>query len=385
MSRVDELIRELCPDGVESRPLRDLGIWQGGGTPSKHKPDYWRDGTTPWVTSGDMGDFELAATKYRITEAAVSGSAAKILPPNSVAVVMRSGILKHTLPVSLVPFRATVNQDLRAVICHHDVMPRYALHVLRANAQRVLIACRKVGGTVESIDVKKLMAFAVPVPPLEVQREIVRVLDLFTTLEAELEARRRQYAHYRDSLLTFPEGGVRWVPMGEVALFRRGTAITEKDVRPGEIPVVANGPVPVYFHDTVNRTGETIVVARSGAYAGAVSYWDVPLFLTDAFSIHPDANLLRPKYVFYWLSAQQDRLHGMKKGGGVPHVRVKELELEAIPIPALSEQVRIVAILDKFDALVNDLSIGLPAELAARRKQYEYYRDRLLTFEEAVA
>lgn len=154
---------------------------------------------------------------------------------------------------------------------------------------------------------------------------------------------------------------------------------------PGVIPVVANGPVPVYSHDTANRTGETIVVARSGAYAGAVSYWDEPFFLTDAFSIHPDASVVRPKYVFYWLRTQQDRLHGMKKGGGVPHVRVKELEREAIPVPPLYEQARIVAILDKFDARVNDLSIGLQAELVARRKQYEYYRDKLLSFKEAAA
>lgn len=213
MSRIDELIKELCPDGVEYRPLRDIGSWQGGGTPSKQSPEYWRDGTIPWVTSKDMGDLELASTKYRITEAAVRGSAAKLLPPDSVAIVMRSGILKHTLPVSLVPFRTTVNQDLRAVSCRDDVMPRYALHILRANGERILATCRKAGGTVESIDVRELMAFRIPVPPIEVQREVVQILDTFTQLEAELEARlnaelearRRQYTHYRDSLLTFRE------------------------------------------------------------------------------------------------------------------------------------------------------------------------------------
>jgi len=213
VSRVDELIAELCPDGVEYRSLRDAGGWQGGATPSKHNTDYWRGGTIPWVTSKDMGCLKLAGTEDCITEIAVVRSAAKIIPLNSVAIVMRSGILKHTLPVSLVPFQATVNQDLRALTCHDDLMPRYAVYVFRANSERILASCRKVGGTVESIDAQRLMEFRVPVPPIAVQEEVVRLLDLYTELEAELEARlaaelearRRQYEYYRDKLLTFRE------------------------------------------------------------------------------------------------------------------------------------------------------------------------------------
>jgi type I restriction enzyme, S subunit len=172
--------------------------------------------------------------------------------------------------------------------------------------------------------------------------------------------------------------------LGEVASFRRGTAITKEQTTHGEIPVVANGPAPIYRHGESNRSGDTIVIARSGAYAGFVSYWDRPIFLTDAFSVHPDPNMLNPKFVFYFLQNKQEDLHSMKKGSGVPHVRVKEVESFRIPIPPLEEQVRIVAILDKFDTLVNDLSSGLPAEIKARRQQYEHYRDRLLTFQEAA-
>jgi type I restriction enzyme, S subunit len=172
--------------------------------------------------------------------------------------------------------------------------------------------------------------------------------------------------------------------LGDVATFRRGTAITARDTTTGDVPVVANGPFPIYFHSETNRTGETIVVARSGAYAGFVSFWDRPIFLTDAFSIHPDTDLLKPKFAYYVLRGRQKRLHSMKKGSGVPHVRVKDVESYEIPIPSLDEQERIVAILDRFDSLVNDLSIGLPAEMNARRQQYEYYRDRLLTFPEAA-
>jgi type I restriction enzyme S subunit len=172
--------------------------------------------------------------------------------------------------------------------------------------------------------------------------------------------------------------------MCDVATFHRGTPITAKETTIGDVPVVANSPSAIYLHHESNRSGETIVVARSGAYAGFVSFWDRPIFLTDAFSIHADIDLLKPKFAYYWLRSRQTHLHSMKKGSGVPHVRVKDFEQYEIPIPTLDEQERIVSILDRFDTLANDLSIGLPAELNARRKQYVYYRDRLLTFPEAA-
>jgi type I restriction enzyme S subunit len=199
-------------------------------------------------------------------------------------------------------------------------------------------------------------------------------------LEAELEARKKQYTFYRDALLSFEGKNVEWKTLGEVSKILRGTAITKKETVHGEFPVVANAPDPIYYHNKSNRSGEIIVIARSGAYSGLVSYWNQPLFLTDAFSIHPNNNLLKTKFVYYILKREQNKIHSMKKGHGVPHVRASDFESYSIPIPPLSEQQRIATILDKFDALVNDISIGLPAEIEARRKQYEYYRNRLLTF-----
>jgi type I restriction enzyme, S subunit len=172
--------------------------------------------------------------------------------------------------------------------------------------------------------------------------------------------------------------------LGEIATFRRGTAITAKQTVQGTIPVVANSPEPVYSHCESNRHGETIVVARSGANAGYVSYWNEPIFLTDAFSIDPDPTMMRPKFAFYLLKHSEHEIQGSKKGSGVPHIQIKAMHSMQFPVPALQEQDRIVTILDKFDALVNDLSTGLPAEINARRRQYEHYRDRLLTFAEAA-
>jgi type I restriction enzyme, S subunit len=229
--------------------------------------------------------------------------------------------------------------------------------------------------------------FQIPIPPLKVQAEIVRILDTFTELTAELTAelsdRQKQYNYYRDRLLTFEEGEAEWKPLGEIGEILRGTAITEKETNPGNYPVVANGPSHNYFHDQSNRSGETIVIARSGVYAGLVSYWNIPIFLTDAFSIHPNNNVLSAKFLYYVLKKDQTKIHNMSKGAGVPHVRAKEFESYKVPIPPLEEQARIVAILDKFDALTNSISEGLPREITLRQKQYEYYRDLLLTFPKA--
>jgi type I restriction enzyme S subunit len=199
-------------------------------------------------------------------------------------------------------------------------------------------------------------------------------------LEAELQARRAQYEYYRNELLNFERKEVEWKILGDVSKILRGTAITEKEAISGEFPVFANGPNPIYFHAKSNRNGETIVIARSGAYSGLVSYWNKPFFLTDAFSIHPDNTLLNTKFVYFLLKNEQEKIHQMKKGSGVPHVRARDFESYSIPIPPLAEQNRIVAILDKFDKWVNDISEGLPAEIQARRKQYEYYRGKLLEF-----
>ena len=161
----------------------------------------------------------------------------------------------------------------------------------------------------------------------------------------------------------------------------RGTYITKKDTKHGGIPVILGGQEPAYYCDTHNHEGEAIVMSRSGAYAGFVSFWNQPIFVTDGF-IFETRKGIRIKYLYYFLKNMQGSLHKMKRGGGVPHVRGNEIMELKIPVPSLDEQERIIAILDRFETLTTNISIGLPAEITARQKQYEYYRDKLLTFKE---
>jgi type I restriction enzyme S subunit len=169
--------------------------------------------------------------------------------------------------------------------------------------------------------------------------------------------------------------GILHCQLGEVAELKRGTSITKTQTEPGEVPVIAGGQTPAYWHNVPNRTGETIVVAGSGAYAGFVSYWDIPIFVSDAFTVTPKDKSVISRYLFHFLLSKQPELHKMKQGSGVPHVYPKDAAKLKIPLPPTPIQQEIVSILDKF----TELEAELQAELESRRKQYEQYRNKLLS------
>jgi len=171
--------------------------------------------------------------------------------------------------------------------------------------------------------------------------------------------------------------GVEYKKLGDICTFKRGTSITKKDIVEGDIPVIAGGQEPAYYHNQANRTGETVVISSSGA-AGFVSYWEQPIFVSDAFSVEPNGKILT-KYLYYFLKSKQDKIYSLQKTGGVPHVYSTDIAPLKIPLPLLPVQQEIVRILDTFTELIKELN----AELEARRKQYEYYRNLLLTFDDA--
>ena len=167
--------------------------------------------------------------------------------------------------------------------------------------------------------------------------------------------------------------GVEYKKLADVCNFNRGTSLVSKNAKSGNIPVISGGQKPAFYHNEANRTGTTITVAGSGAYAGYVSIWYEPIFVCDAFSVEPkNADELDIKYLYHYLTNNQKKIYNKKTGAGIPHVHGKDIAKFSIPLPPLSIQSEIVHILDSFTLLT--------AELTARQKQYEYYRDKLLTF-----
>ena len=173
---------------------------------------------------------------------------------------------------------------------------------------------------------------------------------------------------------------VEWKKLGDVCEFKRGKSITKKNVKEGNIPVIAGGQKPAYYHSEFNRSGQTITVAGSGAYAGFLGFWEEPIFLSDAFSIET-CDLLNKKYLYYYLLNMQDKIYDLKKGSGIPHVYGEDMARLMIAIPSLEIQEKIVNYLDKFTNYKENIKQELQKELNLRNKQYEFYRDKLLSEE----
>jgi len=245
----------------------------------------------------------------------------------------------------------------------------------------------------------------IPLPPLEVQKRIVEVLDNFEKicndlnigLPAEIEARQKEYEFYRNFLLTFKEDSVNSLrqdktrqdiyrlltyvfgyinlEMGEILKIKNGSDYKKFNL--GDIPVYGSGGIINYI-DTYIYDKESVLIPRKGSI-GNLFYVDKPFWTVDTiFYTIIDKEIVIPKYLYYYLSKLN--LEKLNTAGGVPSLTQTVLNKILIPLPSLEEQQRIVDILDRFDKLCNDISEGLPAEIEARQKQYEYFREKLLSF-----
>lgn len=257
--------------------------------------------------------------------------------------------------------------------------------------------------------ISKYSQFEIPFPPLEVQEEIVKILDCFAELQAELQAelraRREQYEYYRDKLLTFNDisgdANVTWMKMSEIGTFVRGSGLQKKDFTEKGVPCIHYGQIYTYYGTFANQTksfvNEETAKKCKKAHTGDLVFATVSENVDDVckcvawlgdeeICISGDSLAFchnqNPKYLAYYFQTTAFADYKRNKVTGAKVIRLHQSKLEqfVIPVPSLAEQERIVFILDKFEALVNDLSKGLPAEIAAVKEQYEYYRNKLLSF-----
>ncbi len=409
MSKLNEMIHKLCPDGVEYKTLNEVATISRGG--NFQKKDFVESGV-PCIHYGQIYTrYGLFADQTLTFISEDTAKKQKFAAKNDIVMAVTSENVDDVCKCVAWLGDGEVAVSGHAAIIHHTLDAKYLTYYF--HTEMFAAQKRKLAHGIKVIEVTpdKLNSIKIPVPPLEVQREIVRILDSFTEqtnalekeLLAELAARKKQYEYYRDLLLTFGNvndcsqnvkvereresraQAVRWLTLSEIADVFRGEYITQRGTTPGQIPVILGGQEPAYYIDKSNHEGEIVVIARSGVSAGFVSYWNEPIFVTDGFGYEAKSGIATPKFLYYVLKSIEPKLNAMKRGAGVPHVSGEALSKVELPVPSLDEQAHIVDILDRFDVLCNDISSGLSAEIEARRKQYEYYRDALLTFKEKSA
>jgi len=401
VSRVDELIKELCPDGVPHFAVGDIAAY-----------------AATRVNPSNISTSEYVGVENLLQNAGGRTDATAV-PDYSALVEYRVGdillgnIRPYLKKVWLSDRDGGTNGDVlvvRVLPAHVEaVLPLFLYFLLSSDSFFAYSMQHAKGAKMPRGDKGAILRFRVPVPPLEVQREIVRILDLFTRLEAELEAeleaRRRQHAFYWNSLLT-PDDGWHKTTLGEIADIFDGPHATPKKTAAGSwylsISSLKNGRFDLtesarlgedeflaWTRRVSPRVGDTMFSYETRV--GQAAYWDrdEPAALGRRMGLlRPRESVVDPRFLtLVYLGPQFQALIQTKivRGATVDRIPIADISTWGLSIPPLEEQERIVAILDKFDVLVNDLSVGLPAELAARRKQYEHYRDRLLTFDEAFA
>lgn len=401
MSRIDQLIAELCPGGVR---YIDLGAvtYESSERNIANKYSEVRSVTNSdgLVRTSDF--FDNARTSADTRNYKVVRPGMFVYNPSRIN-VGSIGWLDEAVSVVVSPMYVVFGVDSARIA------PEYLLLFFSSSVGRRLIENKTEVGARFRLTYQSLATILLPLPPLDVQREIVKVMDTFTQLEAELEAelgaRSRQYAYYRDTLLAFKDQNIRWAAMSEVGEFFRGRRFTKDDYVPDGIGCIHYGDIYTQYGTattaTVSHVRSDMTSALRFAKPGDLVIAGVGETVEDVgkavawlgngeVAIHDDCfafrHSLNPRFVSYYF--QTATFHA-EKNKFVARAKVKRLSAESlgkltIPVPPLDVQVRIVAILDKFDAMVNDLSSGLPAEIKARRQQYGHYRDRLLSFREAA-
>ena len=378
MTRLNELINEFCPDGVEYKTLGEVAtIFRGGNF---QKKDFVEEGK-PCIHYGQLYTHFKNSTDKTITFVSEEiFKKSKHAQPNDIVMAVTSENIEDVCSCVAWLGKENIAVSGHTAIIHHNQNPKYMSYFFHSESffsQKIKLAH---GTKVIEVTPDKLMNIKIPVPPLPVQEEIVRILDKFTSLEAELEAeleaRRVQYEYYRDELLT-RETKVQVKTLGEVAKIKNGKDY--KHLSEGKYPVYGSGGIMTYVNDFCYDK-PSVLIPRKGSINN-LFYVDEPFWNVDTvFYTEINEKIITPKYFYYLL--KKEHLEKLNTAGGVPSLTQSVLNKVILSIPPLEIQQRIVNVLDNFDAICSDLKIGLPAEIEARKKQYEYYRDLLLTFAE---
>ena len=392
MNKIQRLLQEHCPNGVEWKTLGEVARLEKGK--QLNKTALLEEGAYPAYNGGVS--FSGFTNTYNYKENTI--------------IISQGGASAGF--VNFVTTKFYANAHCYVILPNTELVEnRFVYHLLKSS-QEILMS-RQLGAGIPALRTSEILGIPIPLPPLPVQQEIVRILDKFTTLEAELEAeleaRKKQYEYYKDNLLTFGDE-VEWKALGEVGAFVRGSGLQKIDLTTSGIPAIHYGQIYTYYGVSVEQT-ISFVTPETAKGLKKVDYGDVIITNTSEnledvgkavfYSVKEQgvtgghATIFKPskeiigKYLVYYTQTAEfsNQKRKYAKGTKVIDVSANDLAKITVPIPypndtkkSLEEQARIVAILDRSDTLVNSISEGLPKEIALRRKQYEYYREQLLSF-----
>ena len=415
---------------VEIVKLGNVSELKSGGTPKTENLEYWENGIIPWMSSGEVNKGNIYETEKKITKEGYENSNTKMLPKNTVVIAL-AGQGKTRGTVAITRIELCTNQSLCGIIPNEKLNSDYLYHYLKTQYEN-LRQLSSGDGTRGGLNLKMIDNYLIPLPPLEVQKRIVEVLDNFEKicndlnigLPAEIEARQKQYEFYRNFLLTFkienctlPKTrqdktrqdiiklfmyifGYIELELGEIFELKNGYTPSKSNPEywlNGNInwfkieDINTNGRILKNSIEKVNKKGikgklfpeNTLIISTSatiGEYALITKEFLCNQRFTCLIVKGEYKNILLPMFLKHYAYILSKKCKENIKIGNFPSVDMDKFKKFLIPLPLLEEQQRIVNILDRFDKLCNDISEGLPAEIEARQKQYEYYREKLLTF-----
>ncbi len=393
MNQLKKLIQQLCPDGVEYRQLGEVAKY------ATERVDAQTVNADTYVGVDNLLPDKRGKTASNYVP--VDGKLIQFIEDD----ILIGNIRPYLKKIWRATHSGGTNGDVLTIRPNNqsEICSEFLYYILSSDAFFLYDMQNAKGAKMPRGDKTAVLRYRLPVPPLEVQQKIVRILDQFTQLTAELTAelttRKLQYEYYRANIFNKQENVI-WTTLGSIC----------KNVTSGGTPKAGNsdyygGTIPwlrtqeIDWHDIYDTaikitdrglqnssakwiSPNCVIVAMYGATAAKVAINKIPLTTNQACcNLEIDETKALYRYVFHWICKEYRVLKALGQGSQ-SNLNAQTIKQYKIPLPPLPEQRRIVSILDRFDALCNDLTSGLPAEIAARQKQYEYYRDKLLTFPE---
>lgn len=417
MNEIEKLIQELCPDGVEYRRLGEVAYYIRGVTYNKSQEvidvnvETWKvlraNNITLSSNTLNFDDVKLISKDVKVKDSL-------FLQKDDILICAGSGSKNHVGKVAYIfnDINYTFGGFMATIRCFYEgINQRYLFHLLTSSLWSKYLEKALNTTTINNLNSSIVNDFEIPLPPITIQEKIVEILDMFTSLEvelekqleAELDARRKQYEYYREKLLTFSpdDENVRWATLKDVGSLVRGKRFVRTDILESGVPCIHYGDIYTYYGLSAVKTktylssekaktmrfakkNDVIIVGagenKMDIGVGVAWLGDEKVAVHDACYIFTSE--MNPRYVSHYLRSlnYHQQIFRFVSEGKICSISADNIGKAIIPIPPKEQQSSIADILDRFEALTNDLQAGLPAEIAARRQQYEYYREKLLTF-----